>query len=485
MTKNTNDTQSTRRRRTTALLLLLATALAGAVARAGRGSAAGGAEPAGAPARFTAPGGGPVSFTGRLDRTAVLQGGDGVVRMELVLGAAPDEVRHGARVPTDLVVILDRSGSMGGEKITHARRAVRELVSQLGPDDRFALVTYSDQAALVLPLAQADADARETWLRTVDTVAADGSTNMSSGLDLALATIEGARRAGRVPRVILISDGLANQGDASPEGLVRRAGRAARGEYMLSTVGVGEDFNEYLMTALADAGTGNYYYLRGAEDLSTVFAGEFNGARHTVASGLAVRIEPAPGVRVEDVAGYPLERDGGAVVVRPGALFAGQERRLWVTLAVPHDAAGDRDLGRFALSYDDGHDRVTRAFAETPRVACVRGEAEFYAGVDVPAWTRSVVDEAYQSMQSEVAREVKAGRRDEALGRIQKFREGTAKMNAQLQSPPVAKQLESLDKLEKDVAATFTAPEPAAAQNAFSKAKSAESRDQRRAGSKR
>ena len=67
---------------------------------------------------------------------------------------------------------------------------------------------------------------------------------------------------------------------------------------MLTTVGVGADFNEYLMTALADAGTGNYYYLKAGDDLASVFAREFDAARATVASGLAVRIEPADGVRV-------------------------------------------------------------------------------------------------------------------------------------------------------------------------------------------
>ena len=482
METRANDT-TTRRRRLTALGLLLATALVGAAVRVGRSAGAWQATPGGTTASYAAPGG-RVTFMGRLDRTAVLQGGDGLVRMELVMGAAAEEPRRSTRTPTDLVVILDRSGSMGGEKLEHARRAVRELVARLGPEDRFALVTYSDEATLRLPLGAADEPARVQWLRAIDAITADGSTNIAAGLDLALDTIERARSGGHVPRAILISDGLANRGDASPEGLVRRATRAARGEYVLSAVGVGEDFNEYLMTALADAGTGNYYYLRGAEDLAAVFAGEFEAARRTVASGLAVRIEPAAGVRVVDAAGYPLEPEGGAVVIRPGALFAGQERRLWVTLAVPRDALGERELGRFALAYDDGHERVTRAFGEVPRIACVRGEEEFYAGVDVGAWSRGVLEDAYNEMQAAVAREVKEGRRDEALGRIQRFRAGTEKMNARLQSPPVAKQLESLDKLEADVGATFAAPEPAAAQNAFSKARSAEARDQRRAGSK-
>src|SRR5262249_49568588 len=185
--------------------------------------------------------------------------------------------------------------------------------------------------------------------------------------------------------VVLISDGLANQGDATPEGLTRRAHRAAQGEYMLSTVGVGTDFNEYLMTALADAGTGNYYYLHNAEDLANVFAREFDAARTTVASALAVQIVPARGVRIVDAAGYPLESAGDAIVFRPGSLFAGQERRIWVSLAVPHDVVGEYELGRFSIAYGEGEQRTTLSFSGPPRVACVASEDQFYSSVDVPA----------------------------------------------------------------------------------------------------
>lgn len=460
--------------------LALVTAVVGA-AVGGRTTSLG----RGGPAHFSAGGAGPVAFTGHLDRTAVLRGGDGLVRMELVIGAPDASPRGRARVPTDLVVVLDRSGSMGGQKIEHARAAVAELIGQLGPQDRLALVTYADGAVLTIPLAPADPALREGWLATVREIAPGGGTNMSSGLDLALAAIERARTPARVPRVVLVSDGLANQGDATPEGLVRRAAAAARGGYALTTVGVGADFNEYLMTALADAGTGNYHYLRGSEDLAGVFARELDAARTEVASGLAVRIEPGAGVQVLDAAGYPLERTGDAVVFRPGALFAGQERRVWVTLAVPHDTVATHDLGRFALSYDDGRERVTLALAETPRVACVAGEDEFYAGVDVPAWSRGIVVDAYNKVQEEVSREVKAGRREAAVDALRRFRDGTAAMNARLGSAPVATQLEALGPLEADVRAAFEGADQAAKQNELSKAKSAEALERRRAGSKR
>jgi Ca-activated chloride channel family protein len=461
--------------------LAVLTALVGTAAR-GKASAPA-IDPSGR--TFVASPSRPVSFSGTLDRTAVLVGGPAVVRMELVISAENGAAHSAGRVPTDLVVILDRSGSMAGDKIENARTAIRELVSRLGPEDRFALVDYSSTARLAIGPAAALDSARESWIATVATIAPDGGTNMSSGLDLGLDTIDRMRASGRTSRAILISDGLANQGDATPEGLLRRAGRAARGEYVLTTVGVGADFNEYLMSALADAGTGNYYYVNRDDDLGNVFAREFDAARETVASAVEVQIAPASGVDVVDAAGYPLERANGAVVFRPGALFAGQERRIWVTLSVPNRAAGEHPLGRFALSYRRGGERSTLAFADTPRVASVAREDDFYAKVDVPAWTRSVVVDGFNKMKEEVAREVKAGRRDAAMEKVQQFRAETETLNARLQSVDVQEKLDSLGKLESDVAAVFTGEDQAVRQNELSKGQSAAALDERRAGAKR
>jgi Ca-activated chloride channel family protein len=463
--------------------LLLTTALAGAAARGvGRVSVAGAAD---RQTIFAAPATGSVSFTGHLDRTAVLLGRDGVVRMELTMAAARDGREPGVRRATDALIILDRSGSMAGEKIEHARAAVRQLLAQLGPEDRFALVTYSTEAAVTIPLSPVDERMRAAWMAALGDIHADGNTNLSGGLDLGLDLIEHARGAGRVAHVILISDGLANQGDPTTAGLTRRAQRAAHGEYMLSTVGVGADFNEYLMTALADAGTGNYYYLRDANDLASVFAREFDAARTTVASGLAVQIQPAPGVRVVDASGYPFESTGAGVVFRPGSLYSGQERRVWVTLTVPQHTVAEYDLGRFSLSYSNGHDRTTLSLTDAPRVACVQAADQFYAHVDVGAWTQSVIVDAYNKMQEEVAREVKAGRRDAALQSLHQFKDETAKMNARLQSAPVAAQLRTLHQLEGQVSAAFEGPRQAERQNDLSKEASAQALDARRAGSKK
>jgi Ca-activated chloride channel family protein len=477
--------QTKRSQAITAAALVVSTALLGAVARGAWRGAPGTNNTAGTV--FSAPSNGQVSFSGTLDRTTVLLGENGQARLELVMaaaanGALPSQTRR----PTDLVIVLDRSGSMDGKKMDDARAAVRQLLAQLGPQDRFALVTYSDGATLAIPLATVGARSRAAWESVISSVRPEGGTNMASGLDLGIDLVERSRGDVHVPRVILISDGLANQGDATPQGLTERARRAARGEYMLSTVGIGADFNEYLMTALADAGTGNYYYVQNSQSLGEVFAREFDAARATVASGLAVQIQPGPKVQVLDAAGYPLERTADGVVFRPGSLFAGQERRVWLTLAVPQNALGEYDLGSFALSYSGGSgERSILRLADVPRIACVNNEELFFAGVDRDAWSRSVTVEGYNKMQEEVAREVKAGRRDEALKRLRDFKDETAALNARLQSAPVAQQLKETDRLEAEVGAAFAGDRQKERQNELSKSKSYDALEYRRAGSKK
>jgi Ca-activated chloride channel family protein len=446
--------------------LLAGTLLAGAALRGAPGgqgaTGAGAITVASGASVFSAPAAGPVQLSARLDRTAVLAGGDGLVRVELVVRADGTQSGSPVRVPTDLVVVLDRSGSMAGEKIEHARAAIRAIVQELAPEDGFALVTYSSDAELPVPLTRASEASRAGWLRIVDATEPAGGTNIASGLDLGLDVIAASRVPGRAPRVILLSDGLANLGDASPEGLRGRAQRAAVGEFALSTVGVGLDFDEQLMSQLADAGTGNFYFLENAVDLAEIFRAEFASARETVATGLALAIQPATGVQVLDAAGYPLERTAsGAVTLRPGSLFVGQERRIWVTLRVPVSDAGERPLGGFSASFtrDGQAEHVT--LAGTPAVQCVADAQAAYSSVSPDDWARAVAVEEVNALRREAASDIKAGKQEAAVARIRRYQADTAAQNAYVGSPLVAGKLAELDDLAKDVQASVAALPPA------------------------
>lgn len=444
-----------------ALALLAGTLGLGAAVRMAQSEATPRVATAGPGLAFEAPSHGPVHFSGHLDRGAVLTSGDGLVRMELALRADTAPGTSSVRLPTDLVVVLDRSGSMAGEKLAHARAAIRALLDRLGPQDRFALVTYSNASELRISLAAVTPTARTAWLAAVESVLADGGTNLAAGLDLGLSTVDAARGAGRSPRVILISDGLANQGDVSREGLRARAARAVAGEYALSTVGVGLDFDEELMASLADAGTGNFHYLENAVNLSEIFATELATARETVARGVTIRFAPAAGVEWVEAAGYPIERDrDGALLVHPGSLFAGQDRRVWATFRVPLTGPSTQVLGELSVSYRAGDQSARLAFSETPRVARVVGEDDFYAQIDRTRWSQAVVVNEYNQLQREVASDLKQGRPEEARAKISNYDRVIGAMNDRIGSPEVAQQLDEAKALALKVEAAAAAPAP-------------------------
>lgn len=427
---------------------------------------------------------GPVRLSAELEGTKLLRGGDGRARLELTI-AGRDEGRVTApeRVPTDVLVILDRSGSMEGEKIEHARAAVRELLRQIGPGDRFGLVSYASEARVDVQLTETSLLRREPCESVVNGIVANGGTNLSQGLDLALGSVLASRERGRATRVIVISDGLANEGDSSREGLVSRVRRAASREWVVTAIGVGSDFDEQLMGALADAGTGNFYYLDQSRDLASVFAREFGAARGTVASALEVEIAPAPGVRVVDAAGYPLEARAGSTWFAPGALFAGQERRIWVTLEVPESDA-PQSLGTVTLHYDRAGNHESLALPDSFRVAFADRPAEVVKALSPEAWERSVAQESYGELENKVAELVKNGERDEAKKLVDGFERSVGAINATVQSAPVAAKLEEAKSLRRDIDDAFSGEGQAEKQNRLSKAKLQSGKDARRAGAK-
>ena len=223
---------------------------------------------------------------------------------------------------------------MRGEPMAHALSSIRQLISSLSADDRFSLIGYSSLAHTAIPLGPANAENRARWISVLGRIAPNGGTNMSAGIDRATAVVAELRQPGRTPRVILMSDGHANEGDSSFRGLVERASRAIEDEYVLSSVGVGHGFDEQLMTALADAGSGNFYYVQRSDELGEIFAGEFAAARENMASGLEVEISAAPGVEVISAAGLPPRANGRSRLVpswralrRAGAPHLGLDAR--------------------------------------------------------------------------------------------------------------------------------------------------------------
>ena len=426
---------------------------------------------------------GPVTISARLDRSAVYASGDGLVNVELTITGA---AREGAarRVPTDLVVVLDRSGSMSGDPIKNARAATRTLIEGLSPDDRFGLVIYDDNAELAVPLALATPAHKSQWLRTLASVEDRGSTNIGDGIDLSL-NVLGERLPGRAQRIVLISDGQPTAGDASPEGLAARARRAALHESPLTAVGVGMSFNETLMRDLADAGTGNYYYVQQTEGLASVFSAEFEAAGATVATGLEVVVHPGAGVQLVSAAGYPLESNGTGASFRIGSLQAGQERRLWLTYRVdPKSAGSNASLGELGARFQADGVALAARLAEPLSVSVVHDQAVALASINKDAWESAVVTERYNRMRDEVADAVRRKDKAAAETALNQYRTQITAENSAVGSAAALKNLESLGYIESSVTDSFTGSswEQSDKQNAYSKSESSASYFGRRSG---
>ena len=402
-------------------------------------------------------GSGPVTLNGRLVQNKVLQGSDGRVHLALTLQADErfDPQSSEAR-NVDMVIVLDRSGSMKGRKINDARQAVLHLLSGLTAKDRFALVTYSDRVQQISGLKHVTADHGKQIEALVSGLRAGGGTNLGDGLQTGINVMLAAHENGNARKLILISDGLANKGITDSTRLGQMAGVAVGKEFAVSTVGVGNDFNEQLMTTIADRGAGNYYYLENPLAFAEVFQKEFFYTRATVATNVSLLFPLEGGMSVVEAAGYPITIQKNQAVFYPGDLRAGQTRKLFLTLQVPTGETGSFEIGGVKARYRFKGQTMETKLDGSYIIACVEDQREVQASIDKTSWTEKVIREDYNRLKQEVAADIKAGKKQKALGRIHSYYREQESINAAVGSAEVAQNLDrDLKDLQQRVEETF------------------------------
>ncbi len=256
-------------------------------------------------------------------------------KLYLQLSIAARDYTRPARKPLNLSIVLDRSGSMAEEgKMSHARAALHTLINQLRNDDVLSLVIYDNEVDVLWP-ASPVGRRKDELRRLVNEVYPRGRTNLGGGLS------EGYRQVGRnlqkefVNRVILLSDGLANEGVTDPGRLAGVAQQQRVSGVSLTTIGVGLDYNENLMVDLSEQGGGNYYFIENPENLASVLRREFDQLSSMLAQGVILELELGGGVRLHDIIGFQYHREGTKVKVPIGDLYANDSRELCAEISVP------------------------------------------------------------------------------------------------------------------------------------------------------
>ena len=283
----------------------------------------------------------------KLDRTLVAINVDGVIHLMLEL-TAPQAIAA-ERAPIDAVVVLDRSGSMGGAPIHAVREATCNLLRLLGPDDRLGVVAFDDEAELVLSLTTHDLDAACSAVRRID---ARDSTNLSGGWLKGFEMLTNGTRPDALRRLIVLTDGHANAGITDHEQLCTMTRAANEQGVTTTTVGFDDGYDEVLLAAIADAGAGNNYWCAGPDQAPQVFAAEFAGLASVVAQNISVEIRPVAGVEIAVLNEYPISVVPGGMQVALGDAYGGERRRVVATLNIPApDAVGVVNLGELIVRW--------------------------------------------------------------------------------------------------------------------------------------
>lgn len=314
------------------------------------------------------------------------------------------------RAPIAVSLVIDISGSMHGEKIANARLAALRFLEALGADDQLSLSVFNESVSMLAPMAKLSPARREALGRAIRSLQPSGGTNLYGGLESAIR--EAARADAGARRVILISDGQGNVGPSDAHSLGRLASDGNERHVQVSAIGVGVDYDEAALSAIAIRSAGRYTHLRNPSMLAALVESELSRLSETVATEIVIEIRPRPGVIIEPIT-PGIIRDGDRLRVPIGALHGGQHRELLFRAQLGRSSAAKETLAEIRLEGKgaDGDRIAKRTSIETtfrdrarssrePKVVALieehrAAEAELRAA---EALSRGAVDEARRAL---------------------------------------------------------------------------------------
>jgi Ca-activated chloride channel family protein len=344
--------------------------------------------------------------------------------------------QRGTRPPINLAIVIDRSGSMSGEKISRAREAALEAVHRLAADDIVSIVAY-DTNVQTLVHAQRVGDGRRIE-EAICSIEADGSTALYGGVSQGAAEVRRHLEDGRyVNRVILLSDGLANVGPSTPEELGRLGASLMKEGISVTTIGLGLGFNEDLMTRLAQRSDGNTYFVEDSADLPRIFSAELGDVLSVVARRVVIEIEFPEGVRPRGFVGRDGVIRGQKAELTLNQLYGGQEKFALVEVEVaPSKAGAEREIARAKVNYEDALNGRSATLTANRRVQFSARKSAVVASADA----KVQADYAANVMavaKSEAIALVDENRREEAAARLRERSEDLRKMGEEYRNSAV------------------------------------------------
>lgn len=276
-------------------------------------------------------------LTARTERVFVhaAYGGDRHVHVRY---EAPELQEERLRMPMNLSFVIDRSGSMRGEKIQKAIAGTQEGIRRLGPADRFSVVAYDDQVTVPVPSTPGTAEGKARAVAEVAKLEPGDRTNLHDGWMNGCNQIASFLADGQVARCLLFTDGQVNHGVRDEETLVQRAREMRARGIVTTTFGIGADFNDVLLTRIADAGGGRGRHIVDASRLPAMLGAELVDTLDVVHRAAELQIRCPAGVRLEPIGPWEVRREGDLCALPLGDLVSGEIMELVLRVRVPPGA---------------------------------------------------------------------------------------------------------------------------------------------------
>ncbi len=297
-----------------------------------------------------------------------------------------------ARRPLNLSLVLDRSGSMGGSKLSYVQQAAQFLVQRLGAADRLSVVSYNEHVTVDAP--PSPVVEKDRLISAIRALSASGTTNLSGGWLQGCQLVAQEQRDGQINRVLLLTDGLANQGITAADRLEALARQKRAEGITTTTLGVGLQFNEDLLRGIAREGGGAYYFIDNPDQAPAIFGEELQDLLNVVGQNLTITVTLSPDVRmIRQLNDYRQQEQGGAVVFSLGDLFADELKSLLLELAIPAlDHLGEVEVARLRFEYDElGDEAVVHRVLDLPIRVNIVPDSEFTAAQRDPEVIKSAL----------------------------------------------------------------------------------------------
>lgn len=337
----------------------------------------------------------------------------------LLIKVTPEETVNFGVLPINLALVIDVSGSMTGEKLECAKEAACLLVDSLSKDDRLSVVVFSDDAQVIVP--SRPVDDKGSIRSLIGEIGIVGGTCMYTGMNAASREIQKEASATDINRMILFTDGL-TEGE---ERCIEIAHQEARNKAIVSTFGIGEEYNEELLKAISDITLGGMYHLEEPRQIKEQFKAELESATATGITNAGFTIQLAKDVSLEEIHRIfpntvrlqPQSVDERTFVVTAGALKKTEPTCLGAKLRVPARPPSRVRIAQITLKYDIPSLKIKDGTARSDVVVEYTKDRDLCGRVD-----KEVMDYFnqlnVQNLIEEATREAKAGN---AAGATQKL----------------------------------------------------------------